>query len=476
MFAREEFANLQNRSWLALVPRAVRLAAETMRISARLLWVRWTLRKAIATVRRQPIEMIAKTWCFQPQPSTDGRDFYYGDLQQRLAQRGVRMLLLCGDVRADQWRAFVRGHAATGALPRLPELCLVPPWAPWRVMAGQVIAWWRLRRAAHQMKDAFMQALSHRASWECLTPQVLRTALGYWIGRTSVQWWRPRAFLMLYEGHSWERCAARGVRAAGTPCQIVNYQHTVLFRESLALTRACGDPQHAAFPDIVLGLGPVPIRLMQERHAPHGVRLLPFGSFRASGAVSETPADPRRRTVLVTPEGIRSEIEILFAFAAACAQRMPAYTFILRSHPEVPMAQALRYAPPGTAQLPNIVLSQQRRIEEDFEQASVLLYRGSSTVLYGIAKGLLPVFVQQAAAVDSDPLYALKTWHERVGSPEEVVDVLARYEGMEDAARMQAWRAGAQFVADYTGPVTDERLDAFLLAAGFNTEPTACAA
>lgn len=470
-FLRGESADGQARAWPALAARAIRLIAEAIRLSVRLLWMRWTLRREMATLRRQSFDLIVKTWCFTPTPSADGRDFYYGDLPQRLAQRGVSTLLLCGDVRADQWKAFVVGHASSGEQARLPEMCLIPPWAPLYGVAQQFFAWRRVRRLARRTQDVQLQAIAWQASADCLTAPVLRTVLGYWIGHTAVRWWKPRAFLLLYEGNGWERCTWQGVRAAGFPCRVVGYQHTVLFRESLALTRPSDLRQRTDLPDIVLGLGPVPIQLMQSRHGQPGVRLLSFGSFRASQATSSAPAAPGRRTVLVAPEGILSEVRILFTFAAACAQRLPSYTFILRSHPEVPMARALQLAPPTLAEQPNVVLSEYRRIEEDFERASVLLYRGSSTVLYGVAKGLLPLFVHSEAAIDSDPLYALDTWHERVGSVQDVAEVLGRYEAMEDESRLQSWRVAAQFIADYTGPVSDARIDAFLAAAGLHGRP-----
>lgn len=452
---------------LTLAGRMVRAFAEAARLSVRLLWTRWALRDQLAVLRRQSFDLIAKSWSFGPTPLPDGRDFYYGDLQSRCSPRGVRTLLLCGDVRGDQWKAFVRGQTATGPTPRLPELCLASPVAPLRIAAQQLTAWWRLRRLAARTSDPLLRAISLRASSDCLTAPVLRAALWYWIGRAAVRRWRPRTFLILYEGHPWERCAWRGIRAAGFGCQVAGYQHTVLFRESLALIRPCEDPARACLPDVVLGLGPVPLRLMRERHAPHGVRLLPFGSFRAAPAMgTEQPADPQRRTILVTPEGIPSEVRILFAFAAACAKRLPSYTFILRSHPEISKAQVLALAPAGITELPNVVLSEGAPMEEDFARASVLMYRGSSTVLYAIAHGLLPLFVHAEGAVDSDPLYALEAWRECLATPEDVAEVLARHERTEADARTTAFRAAARFVADYTGPVTDQRLEAFVSAVG----------
>ena len=437
-------------------------------LSGRLLRLRLALRRDLAALTRQSFDVLIKTCCFGPARPSDGSDFYFGDLQQRLTQRGVRTLLLCGNVRRGSWTAFARAHTAVLPLARVPELALLSAWAPFRLMRSQLSASFRLRRLARAMRDPLITHISLLASHDCLAPDTTRAALYFWIMKTAVRLWRPRAFVTLYEGHAWEACARWGVKAEDASCQTVGYQHTAVFPESLSLTM----PSHATavpvrmVPDVVLGLGQVPLDLMAPGHARAKTRFVRFGSFRFHRAHASRPAPHRRRMILVTPEGILSEAQVLFEFAWACAQRLPDYTFVLRCHPEVPLANIVRRLSVDLAAQPNLQVSDRPLIEEDFARSSALLYRGSSTVLYAVLHGLLPLYVHLPTRLDRDPLYHLSAWHQRCASPEDLAEQLDRYE-QAPMERVEAeWTNAVQYVRDYTGPVGDEHIEAFLTAIG----------
>lgn len=427
--------------------------------------LRWRTRGARRLLRAQEFGFVARTCCFQPTAPADGVDFYYGNLQQRLVQQGHRMLLLCGDGSNSRWTDFAEGQTVTSGWCRLPELALVPPLAPLQMAVQQVRSSIRLRAPAARLSDPVEQRIAQWAGRDCLTGETALSGLLSWVGREAARVWRPRAFVTLYEGHAWERCLWRGVKTAAASCRTVGYQHTAVFRESRAvLTPPLLGPW--AVPDVVLALGEVPLELMRPGHARFQTRLIRFGSFRAQAGHQPQPPDPTRRTVLVTPEGIPSETQRLFEFAAACAQRLPSYIFLLRCHPQIPMATALELASIDVARHPNLVLSDQRGIEEDFRRASVLLYRGSSAVMYGIVHGLLPLYLQVDGLVDRDPLYYLGAWRRRCARPEEAAAVLEEHARAPLASLQGEWQEALRYVNDYTGPVTDEGLEALLAAAG----------
>ena len=429
----------------------------------RLARLRARLRRDAAALQRRRFDVILKTCCFGPDRPLGDQDFYFGDLQQRLAQRRTQALLLCGDVRGGDWAAFARAHLSTGEHARLPELCLIHPLVPLRVLGQQWRACLRLRRLAARITDPLVKRVSLLASEDCLAPDTAWASLAFWIGRQAVQRWRPRAFATLYEGHAWELCARWGAKTADPSCLTIGYQHTAVFRESLALLAPAAEGKGVrTVPDVVLGLGQRPLDLMRPGHARHRTRLVRFGSFRFQPRPAAGPAPVARRTVLVTPEGIASEMKILFTIAHACARRLPSYTFVLRCHPEVPMERALRLLDVELAREPNIVLSEGRRIEEDFARASALLYRGSSAVMYAILDGLLPIYVPVAGMRDRDPLFALEAWRERGAAPDEVAGILERAAQSPAEQRRAAWTEAARYVQAYTGPVDQEGIDAFL--------------
>lgn len=450
------------KSLKVLLGRIARCFIYASYLSFTLFRIRWTLRREIRTLKRQRFDLIAKTWCFGTNRSEEDRDFYYGDLQWRLAERGLRMLLLCGDAGGRGGLQFSKAHISIARLCRLPELCLVSPFAALRTVASQLLTSLRLRRLAGNSSYPLIKQSCVLAGQDCLSPSTLRNGLFFWIGRNAVRTWRPKIFMTLYEGHGWEKCAWWGAKTADPECKTVGYQHTVLFEESLALTHPYVDLKERSVPDIVLGLGPVTTDLMQKGHAPYGVRLIPFGSFRYRDEGCKELADPALRTVLVTPEGLPSEAEALFGFAYACAKLLPQYTFLLRSHPVLPIETVLNRLNIDVAKQRNVIISRAPDIYEDFRKSSVLLYRGSSAVLYGVLHGLLPVNVRVKILLDTDPLYMLGSWRKVCGSPDEFAEIVMRHERTPRATLDSEWSKASNFVRDYTIPVEDSRIDELL--------------
>lgn len=438
-----------------------------LHLSCRLMALRVALHGQLGSLRRQQFDLIAKTCCFGLGRPLGDRDFYYGDLQQRLAERGVRMLLLCGNVLGGSWTTFGKAHIATAPIARLPELCLVHPLVPMQLAWQQLRACIQLRRLAVRAPDRLSRRVSWLASEDCFSSSTTMAGLGFWIGRAAVRLWRPKAFVTFYEGHAWEHCLRWGAKCADAGCQTAGYQHTMVFRESHALTAPPKDLAGRSLPDVVLCLGEASLELMQPGHARYPVRLLRFGSFRCRTAAADRPADPARRTVLVTPEGIASEVQALFTFAAACARHMPLYTFVLRCHPEVPMAKALALISVDLRQQPNVILSEHNNIEEDFARSSALLYRGSTAVLYAILEGLLPINLHCETMRDRDPLFDLQAWRRHCTTPAEVAALLEQDAVSPHEWRQAEWEMAADYVMSCTGPVGDDRVETFLRAVGF---------
>jgi hypothetical protein len=375
------------------------------------------------------------------------------------------MLIHCGNPTPATWWRFARGQTIVQGLCRLPDLALIPLGAPVSMAVRQLGASARLLAARRRFSGDLPRALGALAAADCLTQETMLTGLTYWIGRAAARTWHPAAFLTLYEGHAWEACLRRGVKSVDPRCRTIGYQHTAIFPESLALTAPTGERNGWAVPDVVLGLGRIPIALMQPGHDALGTPMIRFGGFRCADGGADTIADPGRRTVLVTPEGIPSEVRALFRMAADCAARLPAYTFVLRCHPQIPMQAAAALAGLAPGARPNVVLSEGRSLEQDCARASVLMYRGSSTALHAVLHGLLPVAMSTPEDPAPDPLYWLQGWRERCASPEQFA---ACVEAHAHAPREQleaAWRRAVRDIRGYLEPVCGESIDKLIAAA-----------
>ena len=432
----------------------------------RLLRLRWCLRREIGSLKRQRFDVVAKTWRFGLDPISTGRDFYYGDLQQRLSERGLNLLLLGGDAKGQRdWCTFSRAQVVPTFPWLLPEWCLVPLHAPFQLVGQQVLALVRLLRLAKRSKDALVKRVARQASRECLSRYNIPFGFYYWIGKVAVQTWHPKAVITLYEGRGWEPCLRRGVKAADATCLTVGYQHTILLRHQAAMLRPMNGAPPYAKPDIVLCLGPRTQAMLAPGHA-HAA-LIPFGTFRHVPEISHLRSPrPHQRTVLVVPEGYIEEERLLFNCAMRAAQLLPHHRFIFRCHPVLPFEQVRSQLEQQPESLPNIEVSTRQMIAEDFARSSVVFYRGSSSVLYALMDGLKPVYLYDESTPDVDPLFALTGWRERVDSVQVLCRALQRYANSADAEAAAAWRDAAAHVAEYTIPVTETAVDQWLSAMG----------
>ena len=397
------------------------------RVMVELIRVRLVFRSQLRELRTRSYEIIAKSWHFGKKDS-NGRDFYYGDLQTRLRERGVRMLLLTGDAQGALWDWTSDFQETALSLDRLPEWTLVPLTAPWEAVRLQWKSWRDLRRLANQTSRPLLRRLALRASRDMLSYRLIPTLLYAWVGKTSTRLWKPRVWLTLYEGHGWEQILWRGVREADPACKIAGYQHTILPPYLSALLRPSRDPGSRLRPDWVLCLGSRAKRLLEASH-PDSV-LTVFGTFRRQGPGSKSPVapDPLNRTVIVLPEGLPDEARLLFEAALCAARKSPSLRFILRCHPQLPFGKVLPFLSTDPGSLPNVEVSQGSPIEQDFARSSAILYRGSSSVLYAVLAGLKPIYLDQEGLRDIDPLGELNVWRERIRDWAEMEPHLNRFE------------------------------------------------
>lgn len=443
-----------------------------------LLGLRIRFRQALRRAGCERASVILKTWSFSPEAVNPQSDFYFGTLPHQLEARGVRCMLLCGDTRERLDPAFARSALGSAEVRTIPETLLIPFLAPLVTVLRQWSAAMALRHLALQHGASPLGMVCAAACRSSVQPITMRNALHFYTARSAVRRWGARVFVTLYEGQPWECAAWQGAKAADAHCVTVGYQHTVVMRHSLSVLAPGRIPGEASAPDVVLCLGELTRDMMARGHEPLGSRLVAFGSFRRPKRLVVALPQPSRRAILVVPEtGVRREARLLFNFAIEAAALLPEYRFIFRCHPSMPFARLRGYLTSAPEAFPNIEVSEGRTIGDDFARASVVLYRGSSSVLYAVLYGLKPIYLQDAASPDVDPLATLSGWRDRVGSPDEMAQAVQRYHLCEETSWTEAWRAAVQYAEAYTAPVTDASIDQFLEAAGLanGTAPDPCA-
>jgi hypothetical protein len=373
-------------------------------------------------------------------------DFYYGDLQRGLAARGIRSVLLLRNqtglpTAALRHRAWRDGVSARALLPDALR------WHEERTLVREAFEGRNVMRALGEANETPWQ----RAVRAACRPQIASPST---TGNLRLErqiealcrLTRPRVVLTLYEGHAWERCVWRGARRADATILCAGYQHTIMRESAHAMRRSLGG--HAD-PDLLLCMGEITREELTRTPGLGGKELLVLGTHRRA-EVGVEPAMPARRSVcLVLPEGMEDETVFLFGFALEAAVRLPAIRFVLRTHPLISAASVVTRLVGAGRVPPNVEVAEEQPFGADIGRAGTMLYRGSSTVVYGILAGLKPFYVQRPGELTLDPLYRLETWRERVRDPADFATALLAHEAHSDDARQRSWSAARDFCRAY---------------------------
>lgn len=418
---------------------------------------------ALRGLRRKPFDLVLKTWRFHPDGMPGQEDFYFGDLGSRLQRAGVGVLRLFGNPAGRPWEGPCRRAASNVA--ELPEWCLIPLTAPfgfaWKAWRASV----RVRAGAAAETDPWVRRCLEQAQADCLRPEFLPVALYAALGEEIAKTWHPRMLLTLYEGHAWEKCLWSGFRRKAEGAQVAGYQHTVLLPHQMELLKPSVSASSNGKPDLVLCLGERTSRMLAPSH-PEASRIS-FGTFRQLPDGKQGVASPERRTVLVLPEGHRDEALLLFSCALEAARVLTDHRFLLRSHPVLPFKKVRGALKAEGLRLPNVEISSSERIEEDFKRSSVVLYRGSSAVMYAVTYGLKPIYLHQEGQEVLDPLFELVPWRERVDSPGLFGERLRAHAaaGLSGQVRDE-WAQAQAYVKDYLAPVTPDSIHRLMETVG----------
>jgi hypothetical protein len=208
--------------------------------------------------------------------------------------------------------------------------------------------------------------------------------------------------------------------------------------------------------------------MLQPGHSARS-KLIEFGTFRlnTSDSTQATP-QPAKATVLVLPEGILRDAKLLFDFAAQVASFMPDHHFIFRCHPVLPFDQVLPHLEVIPEKFHNIEVSLHKAIADDFSRSSVVLYRGSSAVLYAVRNGLKPIYLNVDCHPNVDPLFELTSWRERVSSIDEMECLLRRYAAANSGRVSEEWQNATEYVSAYAMAVDDVSINRFLEVLGLS--------
>jgi hypothetical protein len=386
-------------------------------------------------------------------------DAYFGSLPQVLADsgEGVAVALINHTRHASQ-------SASAWAAPLVPRIIL-PPVMP---LGDEVAAARRLMRAFRGLRairrrrpEGLPRVVAAYAGAEALSGGAANAMrIGMQIARL-VQKLNPRAVVITYEGHAWERVAIDSVRAAAPGVRCVAYQHALLSRLSHAPTRSLG-PRHD--PDVILTGGDVSRRRLERSPSLDHVPVDIVGSNRGFAFDPDllAGAGDRPRVCLVLPEGYRSEVLRLFLFSLDVAFSRPDVEFVWRLHPMTPLEDLAKWSS-RFRKLPDNISISRSSLVADAARSRWALYRGSTAIVQAVGAGALPVYLSVPGEMTIDPLF-------EVGEGRPIVETARDFESVLDRQLSGATNELRQYCAAMFAPFRPDVLRRAVAPAGLPTK------
>jgi hypothetical protein len=348
-------------------------------------------------------------------------DFYFGDIPQQVTAMGFNTAV-----------ALIN-HTTQTEIPENTWQDTVVP----RFMLSRSLSWWkelgllirsrneakRLLRSAEQERDVFLQSIYKGAAGAAAAGGMMfNLRVGLQIEQL-VRELRPRAILVTYEGHAWERLAFAAARKAVPSILCGGYQHAALFRLQHAALRPLGFPYD---PDHIFCAGQWGYEQIKTHADKLGASVATIGSERAAATdASVASLHKKSRTCLVIPEGIASECELMFSFSLECAELFPEIHFIWRLHPAMSFEQLAVYRNNGGKLPDNITLSK-APLDQDIHEASWVLYRGSTAVVQAICGHAQPLYLRMENEMIIDPVHQMKHWKTVIANSEQFKQAIAQ--------------------------------------------------
>ena len=257
--------------------------------------------------------------------------------------------------------------------------------------------------------------------------------------RRLVEKTKAKVLVVTHEGHSWERLVFYSAKQVNPSIKCIGYMNAPLFQRQHAVKRKLAEDYN---PDIIFTSGHVQKSQMEGTESLKNIPINVLGTKRmydektvfhhAGQKISDNGRG--KKTYLIIPEGIESEIQLLFQFSLKCAHQYRHANFVWRLHPlysfkkifskDMFSFDALIAKNKIFKSVPNNVEFSNRDLDQDLDRCHSVLYRGSSAVIKAVVAGLRPIYLHVPSQMRIDPLYEFNDWKMEIETTQDFAETL----------------------------------------------------
>ncbi|RTY34209.1 hypothetical protein EKD00_08515 [Chlorobium phaeovibrioides] len=419
-------------------------------------------------IRPETVDVLFVSHLVNESHAGQSDDFYFGALPDKFAGQGRSSLIALVNYTQQKGEVLVKRWDGCN----VPRIIFTPVLG----FKNEAIHFWRLFKESVSLgefvkreSDPFIIRVLRRASHEAFSSGAMSSLrVGSQVAQL-VSALKPKAVIVTYEGHAWERIVFESVRQVCPNVKCIGYQHAALFRLQHAAGRLL---QKSYNPDSIMTAGRVSEKQLKSRLSLSGIPIFAIGSNRCLKSQArrqrcrldegqDETEDELHQVCLVLPEGIADECYLLFDFSLACAKALPHVTFLWRLHPLMSF-EFLAVNNEKLRDLPPNIIRSKATIEADIVSSHWALYRGTTAILPAVVAGLRPIYYELKGEMTVDPLFELEVFRKKVGCISEFERVISsdiRQRFCFDQAELETARS---YCEDFFLPLKPEVLGDFI--------------
>lgn len=220
--------------------------------------------------------------------------------------------------------------------------------------------------------------------------------LKYLLSKTNSKY-----LITTFEGFGWERFLFAHARMCNPKIICCGYQHSSIFPHHHSIRRGLNSFYD---PDILFTSGVQSFKFFSKSTLSQNSFLSIIGSPKSYHTSSSLYSSlPLGNNILILPEGIKSEAELILKFTIASASLIPNYNFIFRMHPVLPLSSLSSLF--DFSSLPSNIVLSDNSFHEDLKHSSFALYRGSTSIVEAINRSIIPIYLHISGDISINPLH-----------------------------------------------------------------------
>ena len=217
-----------------------------------------------------------------------------------------------------------------------------------------------------------------------------------------------KKIILPYEGYSWERLILHSSKKKNKKIKCFGYHFSSISKFQHSILRKIGTFYE---PDIIFTTGTFSQKIL-KKNLKIPIKILGTNRFfKKKKKINDQ--NVKNLKCLVLPEGIISECKKLFEFSIELAKMFPKVSFIWRLHPTMHFYDILRIINKRFNYLPRNIILSKKNFFKDIQSAHICLYRGSTSAVTALQKGIIPVYYKDND-LNIDPLFGLNKWKKTI--------------------------------------------------------------